>query len=315
MKRLILTESQLKDLQSYLIVEADKNDSRGELGEFVKQIKQTFISTITKANVGDFISFVFWLENKEDAEAEITSQSVSTFQIIEIDGSNLKLKFITPFGKNNINFNLNAGDMVMLYPTGVAGIHFRNQVANIGVIPIDEEGKLGKPIIAGNFKFFKITDSGKKTNAVEVAKEGMDEWRTELKKFNDSMTYKPGFLGMDNFFFFPSGYLAMDKILAKFGLSVDTTQDTKIKFRVLDSDIIGGGDILNKNATYTGNMNTDGKSFTRYGEGVDFTFFIEGKNIGTGGNFTLPVSYKEDGNSMVPITQGDGKAKINIVKF
>jgi hypothetical protein len=315
MKRLILTESQLENLQNYLIVEADKNDGIDALNEFVKQIKQTFINTITKHRVGDFISFVFWLENNEDPDAEVTSQSVSTFQIMEIDGSNLKLKFVTDFRQNNINNNLNSGDVVMLYPSGVSGIHFRNQTANLGVIPVDEEGNLGKPIVVGNFKFFKITDSGTKTNAVEVAKEGMDEWRTEIKKFNDSMTYKPGFLGMDNFFFFPSGYLAMDKILHKFGLNVDDNIKDKIKFKVLESDIIGGSEKLNKNAIYGATLSRDKKSFTRYGEYVDFVFFIEGQNIGTGGNFTVPVSYKEEGSLIKPITQGDGKAKINIIKF
>ena len=122
---------------------------------------------------------------------------------------------------NGVSQIAEKGDIFMLYPTGTVGIHFRNQQACVGFIPIDQEGKPGKPLIAKNLIGDISTDSTVKTNIIKVNQTILDNFYVENKKFNDSMNYKPGFLGMDNFFFFPKGYLAMDEILAKFGLSVN----------------------------------------------------------------------------------------------
>ena len=315
MKRLIVTESQLENLQTYLISEATDKD-RGAVGEFVKEVKQKFVSTITNASVGDFVEFIFGLVDEANKWVP-TSISKSVFEIMELDGENVKLKFVAEGGnENNLNRQAKIGDTFMLYPKGTVGIHFRNRAANVGFIPIIDDGKLGKlgtPIVIGEFITFIISPGGVKTNPEKLAEKAEGQWSEEIEKFNKTMYFEPGMFGMDNFFFFPKGYAAMDKILSKYGLGVGRSDNTKVRFMVLDSDIIGGPEKLNKNAKYLGVMDKDGKSFTRYGNDVDFVFFVDGQNIATGGTFKLSVSYKEGGRPLTPIAQGEGKANIKII--
>lgn len=320
MKKLIITESQLKSLKTFLF-EAKKNDE--EIQSFIKEIKKEFISTINANSVGDYVTFTFGNVEK-DGNWVNDSLSILTFKILETgagDGTGVKLEFVTSEGKETTINNSQKGNIFMLYPRGTEGIHFRKQKANVGFLPVDGEGKKSKPILIPEFISFIVTSKDEKTNAILAAEKAQQKWLEANDKFNKSMQYKPGFLGMDNFFFFPKGYLAMDKTLAKFGLSVHNNQN-RITFKIKNNISVKGEKTLASNSNLKGysSLENGQEVYTipsPSGTGGKFIFDITDKHIETGStDIDAFVTYKDaDGNVVSNFSglENGNKIKINVI--
>jgi len=90
------------------------------------------------------------------------------------------------------------------------------------------------------------------------------EWTTKANEIVSQMYYKPGLFGMENAFFFGVGYLPLDNILKKYGLSVKEDEyESKIK---ITGDAIPP--YLQKGGEYKGTINYD-NYFVKIQSGTD----------------------------------------------
>lgn len=308
MKKLIITESQYNYLKQR-IDEASNDDSK--MRDFVTEIKKSFLGTLSSSKIGDFVTFDF-CNISEDGTWDKSTLSMITFKIIGKDNYAVKLEFVTSEGKEtHINSHGKGSN-----PNVGVSFDVSKKSPTVVFIPISKDGTggEGKPISIPNFTSFIITDKKTKTNSIKASEEAHNKWMEANQKFNNSMNYEPGLLGMDNFFFFPKGYLAMDDILRKFGLSAKNNDGYDISIRIKsEGGVEGDGEKLSPNAIYKGYM-SKGK-ITIYGKNTDFIFYVGNQKIGTGGDFTFNTSYKGRDGKIHPIEFNDSKTKVNIVKM
>lgn len=312
MKKLIITESQYNYLKQR-IDEASNDDSK--MRDFVTEIKKSFLGTLSSSKIGDFVTFDF-CDISEDGTWDKSTLSMITFKIIGKDNYTVKLEFVTSEGKETPINSHGKGSNFILYPNVGVSFDVSKKSPTVVFIPISKDGTggEGKPIPIPNFISFIITDKKTKTNSIKASEEAHNKWMEANQKFNNSMNYEPGLLGMDNFFFFPKGYLAMDDILRKFGLSAKNNDGYDISIRIKsEGGVEADGEKLSPNAIYKGSM-SKGK-ITIYGKNTDFIFYVGNQKIGTGGDFTFNTSYKGRDGKIHPIEFNDSKTKVNIVKM
>ena len=312
MKKLIITESQYNYLKQR-IDEASNDDSK--MRDFVTEIKKSFLGTLSSSKIGDFVTFDF-CDISEDGTWDKSTLSMITFKIIGKDNYTVKLEFVTSEGKETPINSHGKGSNFILYPNVGVSFDVSKKSPTVVFIPISKDGTggEGKPIPIPNFTSFIITDKKTKTNSIKASEEAHNKWMEANQKFNNSMNYEPGLLGMDNFFFFPKGYLAMDDTLKKFGLSAKDRRGFDISVRVKEkTGIEANGEKLEFNAIYSGIL-ANGK-ITIYGKDNDFIFYIGNQKIGTGGDFVFNTSYKDRNGDIRPVERNDSKSKLNIVKM
>lgn len=282
MKKLILRESQFELLKTFLFEANQANETEEKLRAFIQELKKEFINAISNNSAGDFVTFTFG-DVEKDGKWVSDSLSILTFKILQTgagDGTGVMIEFVTSHG-NDTDIT-EKGSKYMLYPKGVNGIHFRQQKAMVGFLPVDDEGKTGRVILIPEFISFIVTSKDEKTNAILAAEKAQQKWFEANKKFNKGMVYKPGFLGMDNFFFFPKGSLAIEDTLAKFGLSIDDTKSNRITIKIKNNIEVEG------EKTLTGGSNI--KGFSKFENGGE-VFIVPSPN-NTGGRYIFDVSNK-----------------------
>lgn len=324
MKKLIITETQEKYLKSYLF-ELDNsktvkpNQSDEELRNFIKEVRDAFNSSISNADISDFITFIFGVPDKDNNWPKETTSEI-VMKITSVENNIVNLDFVVAEGKN-IGWDIyKQGDKFRLYLKTATGFNFYKQKTCVTFSKVDENNK-DEYIRVCDFLAYQVTDGDIKTNAFKVAEEAHNKWLENNQKFIKSMIYEPSFLGMDNFFFFPTGYLAMDKTLAKFGLHVDkhlATYNKQIKIRIKDEDIVGGDATLQKGAVYIGYINQESDLFKIKLEeyDTDFIFYIDNQDLATNGNYYFRVGYQENGKPEKMITGNrNGKFNVNIVNL
>jgi hypothetical protein len=299
MKKLILTETQIEKLKSHLLTEDENRE--GKLKEFVKSIKEEFITSVGKHNIGNYITFAFGDVDK-DGKWESDGLRLITFRIVDVtEYGAIELEFVTNEGPKTALNNVPEDTKIVLYSKGTKGFHFAKQTPSVG-FDIGED-----LIIIPNFIAYIITEKETKTTAIEASKKAQEKWMVANEKFNKAMVYEPSFLGMDNFFFFPKGYMAMDKVLDKFGLSVSEVNRVKIKIR--NGDIKGDEETLRKNGEYSGILKNNRIIIQSNDE--DFIFYGGKNKLVRDGNFVLNVSYKKQGGDETPV----GEHEIKILKI
>jgi len=312
MKKLILTENQIDNLKLFLLFEGDRDAFK----KFIEDTKKSFMDTINNYKPGDYITFTFGKIGKNGEWLQDTL-SIITFKIINIEYSNILLEFVTSDGKKNHNFK--NGEKLMLTTSSTLGISFKNQNAQVGFLPligeVDGQIKFGDAIIIPNFISYIITDSETRTNSIKASQDAHEKWLKANEKFNNSRVYEPSLLGMDNFFFFPKGYLAMDKTLAKFGLSIKDSDNIKVRVKELNGikGIFGGGEELKHEGIYPAIYRNN--EIVIHMNNVEFIFYIDKNKLATGGTFIFDTSYKLEGETPTPIESNEGKSKLNMVKL
>jgi hypothetical protein len=289
MKKLILTETQLDYLKMFLLLEENGNEDG--LKEFVKSIKNEFVSNIGKHNIGNYVTFAFG-EVEKDGKWQSDGLQLITFKILDVeDGGVVRLKFVTSEGPKTKIDGLPEDSVLTLYSKGNFGFHFSKQKPSVGF-------NVDKDIIKiPNFLSYIITPKEEKTTALAAAEKAQSNWLEKNRAFNKKMIYEPSFLGMDNFFFFPRGYMAMDDILKKFGLNVDGIGRMKIKIR--NNDVVGDEEFLRKNGEYSGVIKNNKIIIPSNDE--TFLFYIGKNKLVRDGNFTLDTSYRKQNGEEIPI--------------
>jgi len=214
MKKLILTESQLENLKSFLN-EEEQEQEHTNIDDYIDDVKKQFVNSIGKHNEGDYVTFLFGELTEDFSFPEKTKTII--FKFLKFTGKTCLLSFVgsdedTPFVEGN-NY--------LLYAQGVIGIHKKDSLPQIGFTPVDEEGnKNGSRILVPEFLSYLITSEDNKTNSEEVKRVASEKWKERNDKFNQEMYLKPGMLGMDNFFVFGTGTKAMDATLKKLGMGI-----------------------------------------------------------------------------------------------
>jgi hypothetical protein len=310
MKKLIITESQYIYLKQHI---DEAGDKESKMRDFLTEIKKSFLNTLASSKIGNFVTFDF-CNISEDGTWDKSTLSMITFKLIEKDNYTIKLEFVTSEGKETPINSYGKGSNFVLHPNDGDLFALKNNIPIVEFAFISKDGNKSSILHIPNFTSFIITDKKVRTNSIKASEEAHNKWMEANQKFNNSMNYEPGYLGMDNFFFFPKGYLAMDDTLKKFGLSVKDDSGFDISVRVKEeTGIEVYGEKLAFNTIYKGFL-SNGK-IVIHGKDVDFIFYIGNQKIGTGGDFIFNTSYKDRDGNIHPIERNDSKSKLNIVKM
>ena len=326
MKKLILTEAQLENLKGFLNEEEGESNDSKKIKETLTQIKMEFTSNLADSQ-GNYVSFIF---GDADKEGEWDNQKISVIvcKIKDVEAGRALLSLVTTYGTKTQMDGYSKDTNFIFYANGTSGMVFKNQKANVSFLPVkdnlgdDSKGEVFIP----NFLSYLITPKGEQTNAIEIIQKGQEKWKAANEKFNKETQYKPGFLGMDNFFFFPKGYMAMDDIFKKFGIQMKGLPVLKIKIKNTD-DIKGGGATLNKGGEYTAEKVFDGGNLTQLivtQPKVDFIFYTNNQVIVNGADFNMKTFWKpkkvgddeKDNplkNHAKPIENDNGIGKVRII--
>jgi len=239
-----------------------KVDPKSEVGakklEILKQTKETFISVLRTAKECDDITIWF---GDVDKSNKWTAESIGilSLRVLSIGADGIRVKIVhvkDSEGKIDATkdkvyafkfddcFNITKeGGSIKLYILETAA---------------DKEGdkmNFGRNFVIDKFLSFEIiSNNGNCKQGLpdynDITEKMAKRWLAQVDKILKATEYTPGLFGMNNIFFFPKGFAAMDSILAKYGLKVDKkpTED-KVVFNVLDKSKKGG---IEKNAYVQG---------------------------------------------------------------
>lgn len=294
-----ITESQLNMLQI--------NESNNQLNAL---INNEFTQALASLKLGDFIHLTFGKLNDEE-EIEMDTVSIATLVVKDIEQDKIKTKFIggkgqyLPFENNQIVniFKNNSIDPVKGF-------------IQVSVNEGDEEKKVNLP----NFLGFTESDSleGGQLGANDLEKiissnaESLTaNWDNFKGKAIGVKNWEPGFLGMDNIFFFPTGFLAADDILNKYGLSADSgmVKDfRRIRVKIIGQDMLVGEYGLKKGSEHVGKINLKNQILIRDNK-LKYLLVIEDDvKVVRGGEYEVKskfrVSSKVDGMASEKIING-----------
>jgi len=254
MKKIKLTENQLTKLLSF-IMEVDNQDKKDEKKKkkLYDEIKNEFVTQLKNAKVCDDII----VYTGEDNGKEWIKETIKTmtFRVSSIGKDGLLIKLID--AKGGIDLKIGT-----VYSINIKRAF--NLSDNTGFIILDERQKVKDkegnetynylPIKIDNVLTCEIIENkndceqdipDSKIHAEKVAK----EWMKSIDKILTSQIYEPGLFGMDNMFFFPKGFKAMDSILSKYGLSVKKNEYDDFKTDTIVFKVIGASEkstLLNK---------------------------------------------------------------------
>lgn len=254
MKKIKLTENQLTNLLSF-IMEADNQDKKDEKKKkkLYDEIKNEFVTQLKNAKVCDDI-IIYTGEDDGEKWVKETIKTM-TFRVSSIGKTGLLIKLID--AKGGVNFKIDT-----VYSIDIT--HAFNLSDNTGFLILDErqttKDKEGNetynysPIKIDNVLSCEVIENenncdqgipDSKIHAEKVAK----EWMKSIDNILKSQIYEPGLFGMNNMFFFPKGFKAMDDILSKYGLSVKKNEYSDIKTDTIIFKVIGASEksnLLNK---------------------------------------------------------------------
>jgi len=245
MKKIIIRESQFIKLKK--IISENKTI---DLKEFYKEVQNQFNDVISHLNIGDNLIF-------GSAEIERTKNgykpknfNVYTFIVTNLSNNQVTLHYVntgqkkTQFGQtkyyltpNSFRFK-NEKPVVILKdengkPREIDDFVSVESYDMQSVLNLDPDDELLKKVlndIDKNVDQEKAADEERKLqnelerkskeNANKFEEEGFKKWLENVKHLRDEIIFKPGFLGMNNYFFYPTGIVAMNDILKKYGLGV-----------------------------------------------------------------------------------------------
>lgn len=248
MKKLIINERQLSRLVSFIMEDSEKPSEEDIKYKNQKklnaEIQNEFFSFLNQIQVCDDILFFVGDAKLLDGKGPIMDQKsvkVLTLRAYNVTGDGVKAKVVDvkgrlPFKKDDLYyvksdaFNLD----------GDSGYSILYKITK-------EKNKRGKEIekytpqrLSDVLTFDYIDNKnqceGNLPDIDSLSKNTIKQWFSKMDDMLRQSIYEPGFLGMDNIFFFPLGFKAMDKILAKYGLSIkkdNINYKNKVKFKIL----------------------------------------------------------------------------------
>lgn len=277
----------------------------------------------------------------KDTKQQITFNNFTSIttnkgdEIDEVDNPNRVIEFFSKLfssgeGKTYIE-KPNDKDATKYYKmisNSISKIKFTNIIKRLtddlnskGKGPISNENVIEervKDVVNDEVSKTKKDDNQNVTQELEDIKSNIDSEYTEISdKILKSMIFEPGWLGMDNAFFYPTGMIVMDSILKKYGLNIQNTEygdkeeeeETgvkRVKFRLKPYakeivDLDGNVLISNESQNIDGELNFDSRilthKFNQEKHDVVVNFKLTGnKAIGEGTYFT---SYNVVANGVV----------------
>ena len=262
MKKLILTEIQLSGLVSYLL-EADSEEDiptkeeQEKNRKILEEIRTEFNGSLKKMNSCDDLIILFSEIYKEDEKFVQDSKSLVVLRAMGTTKKGIRFKAVRLSGKETGIIKDNVYDMMYNNSFNITdeGANLKLYLADIKK---DKNGKTppSKLITVDNFQIYKVVKNNgdcKKqtvepdTTIIELG----DVWKKSVDKLLQQVEYQASLFGMNNFFFFPKGFAAMDDILKKYGLSVNKRRRSEsdfVLFKVLSkpktqSSLKKGGEV------------------------------------------------------------------------
>ena len=320
MKRIILKENQVEHIRNF-ITEADKNE---KLDNFIKNVISEFNGRMGNVKIGSGIIFGSGEVNVDDDSFNMEYLNFYGFLVTGVSKDKIelnymksdipnafskgkdKLYFIDP--KHTLVFN-NGKPFVNIFSGGDDEPIVGNKIPkfvmfevydNILAIKDRSEEKFVTDLVK------KSTDSNEKERKAALRKElgakftkegdrfkeeALKKWEEGSKEIMQSMIFKPGMLGMDNFFFFPTGVVPMNNILKKYGLAVHPDEERSgfssdgngLKFQLTGQDLLDADGVtaLGRNKAsvgYDGHFNKDENSITYKKDDIEILFKLEGNH-------------------------------------
>ena len=337
MKKIRLTESQLLYIKK-IINESDKSDYKKR---FLSDIKSDFMRSINSAKPGDNLFIATGDINEDDSDYFWKYLNYYSFLVVnkgddgtllieflssDADVSELKGQIYEINGNHSLQFN-NGEPYIGLFQETEKGykkiklpkfvmfdivedmVDLKRDDMKKGVQRIFKKEQDKQKEIKRQKKVQEI-EGKEKANLEKFKKDAEEKWFKGKDTIMKSMVFEPGFLGMNNFFFFPKGYIAMDDILKKYGLGVhnnsqpdDGTDDSKIQFKLLGDDIKipGTSEVLLAKKVgkdgYIGELDKEERVINYSNNGINLHLKIDGTNeITSGVKYDVKV-YKDNNNN------------------
>lgn len=320
-KKIRLKEGQVKNLISRLVTEMDfittttadvempddtktieKTEKRTNI---LKEIKQEFINDLMyDAKPCDDIKFYFGEVDEETDEWIPNKIFCLVFRVVSSDKTNLQLKLIKVFGKPKPS--LKTGEAFNLYFQNTFNLKKEGAYIKLFHQPDINDNSTVIPVAIDDFLLYELIDNKSDCKAETEKAENFEEksrkWRGwATKRFPEVMKslakteYTPGLFGMDNIFFFPRGFKAMDDIFRKYNMYVkdlsDTDEDTdKIKFNIVRLEKNVGDTDIKVGATLMGRLNRDDRSIRFFRA---YAIKLEDVNITVGTELNGALKYNK----------------------
>lgn len=240
--KILLTEKQLDNLINYIVEndnddnDKDKNDidnpyfellSKEE--EVLDEIRNEFITTIKSIKKCDDLIIKFASENPE---GELENETIIRLRVMSKGNDGIKFKAMQIFNSKNLNY-LNAGKMYKLIFNDCVSISKKD-----GLKLKLYSGK-DEPIIINNFQIFMIDEN--KGNCDAPVPNIKKSYKTLVKKFTQlnkvlkKTEFEPSLLNMNNIFFFPKGFKAIEQSIKKLGGDPNPNKNKQIEveFKVI----------------------------------------------------------------------------------
>lgn len=252
MKKLIITEEQFGRLVNFLS-ETNKNNEnvkKERKQRIADELRSEFNETIKSLKVCDDL---YILCSKIDKKEKLVEGS-KTIIVLRVTATNKKgirfkaLRVIgqgSPIEKNKI-YDVHYSDFFNIADDGILLKFY---------LP-DSDGKF---ITQSDFQIYKaVSNNGdckrNYSEPTQVAAELNDIWLKSIDKLLQKSEYQKGLFGMNNIFFFPKGFQAMDDILAKYGLKVNKykSKGNTVEFKILSKPNFQAG--LKKDAIVKGTI-------------------------------------------------------------
>jgi len=309
MKKIIVTESQINYIKNF-IVESDKSDAKKR---FLSDIISKFSGMLDSVKPGDILMIATgeYDFNADDINWKLLDYY--SFKIIEINGDELYLDFIISDNDNSgmggtyytlnkhraLKFNNGEPYLQLSYTIDdeIKNIRINNYLMS-QILPNGKADDDNDNVFKHGSKRLDKKSSEKekqrekekrdielankiKSNEDEFKRNIREKWLEGKDKILKSMVFEPSFLSMDNIFFFPKGYIAMDNILKKYGLNVHDTKEKngdeltngEIKFR-LNVNLTNNGNVImpktKHGGTYNGQLNIDDRKVFYEKQNVTF---------------------------------------------
>lgn len=263
-KKIIITEEQLKSLVSY-IKEADEEveddstvepEGEDKTRQILEEIQGEFIRNLSDAQIFDDIAFAF---GDVDEEGVIIKDSLKTVVLRVLSKGSLGVRaklmnssgihFPKPTAGGEEEGAATVDDNVIIL---VDKNSFRivkekdDYVGQIGLKMVTgnkENGDeiYGSPHVFNDFLYTeKIPNGGDENSPIQNEEELKANVETKIPSFDKidktltNTEFSPALFGMDNIFFYPKGFAAMDNILSKYGTSVNRGEKAKyISFSII----------------------------------------------------------------------------------
>lgn len=270
-KKILITERQLDRLVSF-IIEADnpnnvqsnnaensidngpsdganddvdnekkKKEEEEKNKKILEEIKGEFNRGLNGAKPCDDITIWFGDVDEEDKWI-FEKLSILILRVLSIGTDGMSVKSINVEG----NLPLKKNEIYMIkfndcFNIENSGAYLRFYLLGNELKP-EEDPNIIKTFNIRKFLSFEVISNKNNckkpiVNVNDISIKQAKLYKGQVDKILKSMEYTPGLFGMNNIFFFPKGFSAMDDILSKYGLSVDKHHhyynDDEVVFKII----------------------------------------------------------------------------------